>query len=239
MSRHTKRVSLQHSLLILPGFLIVLSVVFFPLSQGSIRADLPEVILPLGVSLGIALYSVRLLQTDYDVDRLTCIAMSGWAGVVVATVGIWVLVQQLQRELAVAPLFDEVLTVVSLGSGMGVLLGAHLVYEFRSEDRPDRARVLAETVWIDESPPNPILTATTTQMAGLEGVEPLELEPLSEHVDPDVFTDLQAQDNSRWQILFYTDDYEVRVSGQGTVTIYDIASPDERADIVPPLESQW
>lgn len=238
MNRHRMSRRLQYLLPLLSGLLVFLSVVFFPLSQGSILADLPEVIIPLAVSFGIALYAIRLLQADYDVNRVKHIAMYGWTGAIVASVGIWVLSQQLQRELSVTLLLDEALTLVSVGSGIGVFLGAHVMHERRTENRPDRDRVLAETVWTTEPPPNPILTAITTQIAELEGVEPLEQEPLYEHINSEVFTDLQEQDNSQWQLLFYTDDYEIRVSGQGTVTIYDTDSPDEESEIVLSPEGQ-
>lgn len=231
MNRRVKPARLQHPLPVLAGLLVAFSVAFFPLSRGSIRADLPQVILPLGVSLGIALYSIRLLQADYDVERVRRIAVFGWAGVFIASVGFWLLSQQLLRESPVALLFDEALTVLSVGSGIGVVVGAHAVHEYHSESPPDRARVLTETVWTSEPGPNPVLTAVTTQMAELEGVDPRELEPLYEHINPDVFAELQAQGDSQWQLLFYTDDYEIRVSGQGTVTIYDTSPPDERVDV--------
>jgi len=219
-----------------------LSVAFIPLSQGSILADLPEVVIPLGISLGIALYSIWLLEVDYDVDQVKRITMYGWTGAIVASVGFFMLSQQLLRALPVTLLFDEALTVLSVGSGIGVVLGAHAVQESRSgdeyhsghehqsENHSDRDRVLAETIWINEPQPNPILIAVTTQMAELKGVDPLELDPLYEHINPDVFTELQAQNDSQWQLLFYTVDYEIRVSGQGTVTIYDTGHLYEEAD---------
>jgi hypothetical protein len=214
-------------------------VAFFPLSGGSVFTDLPEVIVPLGISLGIALYSVRLLQSDYDVDRIKRIAVYGWTGALVAAVGLWGLSQELHRQLSVTPLLDEALTFLSVGSGAGVLLGAHIVDESRSVNQPDRDRVLAEAVWTNEAQPNPILVAVTAQIAELEGVHPLELPPLYEHIDPDTFVRLQAQDGSEWQLLFYTDDYEIRVSGQGTVTIYDAVSTTEPVDRTCEPRGQW
>lgn len=229
MTPRATPIRLQHPLPLLAGLLLVLSLAFFPLSQGSILADLPEVVLPLGVSLGIALYSIRLLQAEYDVDRVKRIAITGWAGAIVASAGIWVLSQQLQRELSITLLFDETLTVASIGSGIGIVLGAHVLHEHQSGERPDRDRVLAEAVWTTESPPNPILTTIATQIAELEGVDLFELEPLYEHINPDVFTELREKEDSQWQLLFYTNEYEIRVSGQGTVTIYDTTHSVEAA----------
>ncbi|RBI58764.1 hypothetical protein DMJ13_25860 [halophilic archaeon] len=241
MNHRATSAYLRHPLPLLSGLLVFLSLVFFPLSQGSLLTDLPEVILPLAVSLGIALYAIRLLQAEYDVDRVKRIAMYGWTGAIVGSVGVWVLTQQLHRELSIGLLLDEALMVVSVGSGIGVLLGAHVMRERHSVDRSDRDRVLAESVWTTQPPPNPILTAITTQLGELDGVDPLELDPLCEHINPEVFTSLQEQDDSQWQLLFYTDDYEIRVSGQGTVTIYNTASSEEEeeSDIVISLEDQW
>ena len=227
MNHRAKSTRLRHPLPVLPGVLVVLSLAFFPLSQGPALADLPAVALPLGISLGIALYSVRLRRADYDADQVRHIAMAGWTGAIVASVGIWVLSRRLRFAVSGTPLLDDALTVTSIGSGIGIVLGAHVVHEHRSEDDPDRERVLSETVWTNEPRPNPVLTAVTTQVAELEGVEPLELDPLYEHIDPDLFTELRAQEGSQWQLLFYADDYEIRVNSQGTLTIYDTDSPDD------------
>lgn len=230
MNARQRAIRLRHPLPFLSVLLVVLSLLFFPLSRGSIIADIPEVVVPLGVSLAIALYSVWLLQTEYDVDRIKQIAVYGWVGAIVASVGIWVLSQQLQPDLSITLLLDEALTTVSVGTGTAVVLGARTIHGYRSEDRSDRDHVVAETVWTTEPRPNPILTAVTTQIAELEGVDPLELDPLYDHIDPDVFAGLRTKDGSQWQLRFYTDDYEIRVSGQGTVTLYDI--PDGEADTV-------
>ncbi|MFC4448422.1 HalOD1 output domain-containing protein [Halorussus aquaticus] len=165
--------------------------------------------------------------------------MYGWTGAIVASVGIWLLSQQLLRELAVTLLFDEALTVVSVGSGIGIFLGTHVVHDRRPIDQTDRDRVVAETVWTDEPGPNPILTAVTSQIAELEGVDALELEPLHRRVDPDAFTELQTQGDSPWQLLFYTDNYEIRVSSQGTVTIYDTNRPRQRDESTVSRNPQW
>lgn len=235
----------RHPLPLLSVLLIILSLLFFPLSRGSMLTDVPEVMFPLAVALGIALYSVRLLRAEYDADRIDRIAAHGWTGAITTALCIWLLSQQLRPDLAFSLLLDEALTVLSLGSGIAVFFGANVVHDQRSENpaprsesRTDRDRVLAETVWTNDSLPDPILTAVTTQLAELEGVDPLELEPLYEHVDPGVFSELKAQDDSHWQLLFYTDEYEVRVSSQGTVTIYEKISPNDGSE-TGLSESEW
>lgn len=245
MYRRPGSLRLRYPLPLLSALLVVLSLLFFPLSRGSMLADVPEVVFPLAVALGIALYSVRLLRTEYDADRIDRIAAYGWTGALITALCIWWLSQQLRPDLAFSVLFDEALTVLSLGSGIAVFFGANVVHEPRSENRAprsesrtDRERVLAETVWTSDSLPDPILTAITTQLADLEGVDPLELEPLYEHVDPGVFSELRGQDDSHWQLLFYTDEYEVRVSSQGTVTIYEKFSPNDGSE-TGLSESEW
>jgi hypothetical protein len=239
MNHLANSINFQYSLPVLSGLIAVLSLAFFPLSQGSALADLPEIIVPLGVSAGLALYSVRLLEHDYDVDQIKRIAIYGWIGAFAGSVGIVILSQELQRQLVTALLLDEALTIVSLGSAAGVVLGTRAIHDHGSVDRSDRDRVVAETVWTTEPAPTPILGAVTTQLAELEGVDPLELDPLYEDIDPDVFAQLRTHDDSQWQILFYTDDYEIRVSGQGTVTVYDIDSPAEKTPQISAPRGEW
>jgi hypothetical protein len=69
------------------------------------------------------------------------------------------------------------------------------------------------------------VAAIVEALAELEGVDPLELEPLNNYINPDVFTQLQMNEDSQWQLLFYADTYEVRVSSLGTVTVYELNSP--------------
>ena len=224
----------QHLLPLLSGFLLLLCVAYLPLSSGSVIADLPEISIPVGITVILAVYTHQLLQGTYEVDQIKRIAIYGWVSAVVAGFGAWWLLKHLQQQLSTTILFDEALTVVSIGSGLGVFLGARTVNEYRSHHHErrfaasvDRDRLLAETVWTTESDPNPILLTVTTQIAEIKGVEPLELDPLYEHIDPDVFTEVRMWNNLQWQVLFYTDEYEVRVSSYGTVTIYEADNPAE------------
>lgn len=230
---------LDHPLLVLSGLLILLSVVFFPLSQRPIHTELLEVSIPIAISLGIALYTVRVLRIECESERMERITLLAWVGALIALISILVILQQLREGTAISHLFDEVLTVVSIGSGVGACLGAIVSTEQVAADRTGQDHLLTETLWTNESPPNPILTTITTEIAELEGVEPVELDPLYEHVNPAVFTELQERDGSQWQLFACTDDYEIRVSSHGTVTIYSNESCEEEPGSVHLLDEKW
>jgi hypothetical protein len=209
-------------------------------------------VLPIGFTCVLAVYSLQLLQRELKVVRIKQVAMYGWAGAMIASFSTWWLIQHLHWQLPVTALFDEVLTAVSIGSGLGVVLGAYMIrqnnpgaepegphlytqYSENSPDfTPDRNRLLAETVWTNEPEPSPILSAITTQIAEIEGVDALELNPIYQHVKPGVFADLRSRDDSQWQLLFYTAEYEIRVSSHGTVTIYAADRPAEDTTIFEP-----
>lgn len=220
----------------LNALLLLLCVAYFPLSRGSILADIPEIVIPIGVSLGLAVYSIQKPYGSAEIERMKQIAMYGWGGAIVAFAGSWWFVRQLQRELAIMLLLDDALTVLSIGSGFGVFAGALVLQTHSPTDDTDRDRLLAETVWTNDEQPNSILTTIATEIAELDGVGPLELEPLYNHIDPEVFSELRTQEDSHWQLLFYRDAYEIRVSSQGTVTIYGTDEPDEEYSLtVPPI----
>lgn len=213
----------------LAGLLALLSVAYFPLSRGSILSDVPEIAIPLGISIGIAGCSAWLLRKEHQAERIKWMAVFGWAGATVTSFGVWWFVQELQRELALAALFDETLTVVSIGSSIGLVIGGTVAQNRHSSGEivsnqhlvePDRGRLLAETMWTSEPEPNPILTAIARQLAAIEGDYPVELGPLCEKIGPEPLAELQAVENTQWQLLFYVDEYEIRVSSYGSVTVY-------------------
>jgi len=229
---------LRHPLAALAAVMVCASLVFFPLSDGSVSADAAQVLVPLAVSVGIALYAGRVLWTESDCERVERIARYGWTGALVASVGVWILVLNAGGSAVMSLLLDDALTVITVSSGLGLLVGSQVMHDRsaepaddRADEAPARERVLAETVWTAESGPTPVLTAVVTQLAELEDTDQLELDPLYEHVDPDVFELLRRQGDSQWQLRFYVDDYEVRVSGQGTVTVYDAAESTGGVDI--------
>ena len=211
----------------LAGLVLLASVVYFPFSAGPVVDDLVEILVPLAVGVVLAVYTVRSRRGEYEADDAERIATYGWAGVGVGFVSAGWFIHQLYEELSVAPLVDEALTVVSVGCGIGVFAGSHLGHERESDSERDRGRLLAETAWTNEPGPNPILPTVVTQLAELEDCDPFELEPMYAHVDPNVFADLQGRSEAPWQLRFYRDGYEIRVSSQGTVTIYDAAERDE------------
>lgn len=229
----------KYSLPVLTGVLFLLSAVYLPLSHGSVLTDVLEIAVPVGIACVLAAYSLWLLRGTYETDQVKRMAVYGWVGAAVASFGSWWFLQHLRRELAVAALFDEALTVVSLGSSIGVFVGT---YAIRTQDatrhergyggRAERDRLLAETVWTNEPAPDPILSAITKQIAEIEGVDPLELDPMYEYVNPDLFDQLTDHDDSQWQLRLFRDEYEIRVSSHGTVTIYDAGDRSERRGTV-------
>ena len=147
MTRRQTRFSHRHHLPLLSGLFFLSCLVFLPLSRGSLRSDLPEIAVPIGVSVGIAASSIRLASGGYDLERAGRIAKWGWGGAGVTSVGVWLFVLQFQRELAVAALLDEALTAVSVGSVVGALIGVQITRGEVVEDRIGRGRLLAETIW--------------------------------------------------------------------------------------------
>ena len=240
-----------HGLYLLISIALITSVVYFPLDPGSILADVHEILVPLGISVGLVLFTVWLRQGHFDSEEIEKITRYGWIGALVsASIGGWGAVLHLSHGLPFGSVDNEVLTVWSLGVGGGIVLGAHVVRQQRRfpldrnpilEETPpfDRSRVLEETTWIDRPGPEPIQNAIVDVLAELQGVDPLEMDALYDreadsleadtlydHVNPDVFEELRAQEDSQWQVIFYVDDYEIRVSSQGTVSVYDTVPPN-------------
>jgi hypothetical protein len=114
------------------------------------------------------------------------------------------------------------LTVLSVGIAAGVLVGQSPITTQHTARPPDRTRVIAETSWANRSGDAPIVDAIIEGLAEAEEFDPLELNPLYDQLDPDILAHLRSQNGSQWQLLFYVDECEVRVSSHGTVTIYRI-----------------
>lgn len=205
------------------------------------RTEIPEVIIPLGIALGLGLYTVSLQRRNCTSERLERMAKHAWAGALVSALigGSWMGLH-LYYGLPIDVLPDKILTLLSVGIVTGVLTGrsagSDLQIESYHQTTPPapRLRVLAETTWTDRSGPTPILTAIVELLMELEEVDPLDLDALYEHVDPEIFATLRAQDGSPWQFLVFTDAYEIRICSYGTVTIYAI---EPRDDPSPPASS--
>ena len=207
------------------GVLIGGILVVFNVSPDPIQTNISNIMLPLAVLLGLILLLLQNKQLKQFSLNLDKIANMGWTGAFVSgIIGAWWFASTIAQGSSIIPVCDEVLTVVSLGIGAGVIFGGFpMILHFRTpEEETDQRPVLAESTWTQRSEPDPILAEVVEQIADLEGVDPVELEPLMTYIDPDVFSQLQADGKSTWQVLFHTDKYEVRVNSQGTVTIYDI-----------------
>lgn len=219
-----------------PGFSSLLSVLvagvllYFVLSPGTFIADAPEIAVPLGV-LSAFVVVVYLLRSRGIGERLeTRVCQFGLLGAFVGSiVGSWSVIHQLSHGLPIVPVYHEVLTALDVGILAGVLVGFSTGTIERGPPRrgDERERVLAESTWTNRPDPNPILGEIVEQTAGLEGTSPLQLEPLSAHIDPDVFSEIRDSAGAPWQVLFHTDKYEIRVSSHGTVTVYDVHGTDD------------
>jgi hypothetical protein len=207
------------------GVLIGGILVFLHVSPLPILTSVSRIVLPLGVLLGLVLILVQSRYVTRIDLNLELIAKNGWMGVFVSGfVGAWLVAQTVARGASIIPVCDEVLTVISLGMGAGVIIGGFpaIVNLGTPDPETNQRPVLAESTWTHRSGPDPILVEVVEQIADLDGVEPCELEPLGAYIDPDVFSRLQARGGSTWQVLFHTDRYEVRVNSHGTVSVYDV-----------------
>lgn len=222
MKRLPRSTRWEYGLPILVGLILVPTLGYIPLDSGPIRADVLEILVPLAISIGLLVFAVKVGCDRYDAERTERIVKYGWGGALAsATVGGWWVALHLARDVPIGAVSDQVLTVLSFGVAAGVIAGTSRGRHRCGERRPERKRVLAETTWTNRSDANPILGAIADLLADLEGVEPTELEPLYDHIDPTVFEQLRATEESRWRLLFHTERYEVGVSSRGTVTVYD------------------
>jgi len=211
----------------------IAALAYVPFSPGPLLMDALAVLVPLGVSLGLGLFTLRAQRGELHADETHLVVVYGWAGTFVsATIsGLMIALHHL-NDVPLGGVVDQLLIVVSVGLGGGVVVG-YAVLQNRGGEVPqrragrpspstdrDREDVLLETTWTTHTGPKPILTATVEALAAHEDVDPLELPPLSNAINPAVFAALRETENSRWQLTFYTDEYEVRVSSLGTITVF-------------------
>lgn len=225
----------EKHLLGLSGMIAVACVVFIWQSSDPVTVSIPEVVVPLGVSLGLSVYTHHLKKRDVVSEQAKSMVKYGWVGAVGsgAIGGFW-LVLHVYFGLPIDILPDKILTVASLGIAAGVLVGRSSAFDHQESPAIDRNHVLAETSWVNRSGATPIMAAVIEVMAEGKQVDPLELEPLYTHIDPEVLSELQSQTDSPWQFSFYTDEYEIRVSSHGTVTMYH--HPED--EVAPALTSR-
>ncbi len=225
------------------GFLPVLSLLvlgvlgYFLVSPGSYLADTPEVLLPLAIVVGlsgVALY-VRFYREGQRFDK-RC-AHFGWLGLVAGgAASVWLGLNNLPVS-SVSPIYLEGLTVMSLSTAVGCV-GGYLTSNDQQEPpdhHVDRDALVAETTWAARSGSNPVVMEIVEQLAELQETDPVDIEPLGDYFDGDIFKDLHVKNGSSWQVLFYTSEYEIRVSSHGTVTIYEVQGA--RAETSPAVQT--
>ncbi|WP_232686543.1 HalOD1 output domain-containing protein [Halobacterium zhouii] len=216
----------EHTLPVLTTGLAVASLAYLPFSYAPGLSDVPSIIVPFVLSLVVGAFTFQLRERGYETTQIEQIGRFGWLGVVIASVvGGWWALSSVRRGASFVSVSDQLLTVLSVGLGAGVLLGSSTARQERVRPYEGHDRVLAEGTWTNYSGPNPVLVAVVEQLSELEGSDPMDVDtPLHDYIDPDVLEKLTARNDSQWQLRFYTDGYQIRVSGQGTVTVYDADS---------------
>lgn len=212
--------------IVLVGLVAVAAVAYTAYTPAPLLEDAPEITVPIGIAVALLLFTVQLRSQGYGSQRARRAVRYGWTGALIAvTISGWWIALRVYEGLAVTGLGEEMLTVWSVGIGAGVFVGSSVTRRYaptlETNHGVDRDRVLAETVWVNRSESNPILVTVVEQLADLEGVRPTELEPIWNHVDPEVFTALREHDGSEWQFFFHTETYRIGVNSHGTVTVYD------------------
>lgn len=68
-----------------------------------------------------------------------------------------------------------------------------------------------------------IIETVVGRIAAQSGAEPLELEPLASVIDPALVVGFVTADavSSESELRFHYDEYEVRIAGDGAVTVED------------------
>lgn len=233
-------------LLFFSVLLVLACLAYIPYTPQPIVPDIPAVTIPLAVSLGLVVFTFRVRPTADERGQAEQIVGYAWIGLLAsAGIGGWWLAIHLYTGAPVGGVLDEVLTVVSVGIGSGVVVGNLQNQQHDAareqgvamraqwgEHPANRERVLEETSWTGRRSDTPIFEEVVETLADLEGADPVELRPLYGHVNPEAFAELREQEDSHWQLTFYTERYEIRVSSMGTVTVYDAAHPmhDHAAD---------
>lgn len=204
------------------GMLAVACLCYVLVDRGSLLTDACEVAVPATVSLVGVVFGVRLRRAGCDYRRIRRMVAWSWLGLAAsALAGGWLVAVDLTLGLPVVGIGDHLLTLLSFGSGAGLVVGRHR--GAGGDARRGRAgtRVLAETTWVWNGDEESITVAVAETLAEVEGVDPTELDfALYEYVDPDVFDRLGNRETP-WQLSFRVDGREVSVSSYGTVTVFD------------------
>lgn len=215
------------------SLIAVASLVFIWQNPEPLAISIPEVSIPLAVALGLGIYTLRLRQRGLLSEKAQLMVKYSWIGAILASIigGFW-LALHFYSGLPIDVLPDKILTIASIGIAAGSLCG-HSKYDMASETQAaDRKTVLLQTSWTNRSDEAPVVAAVLEGVAEVEAIDPLELEPLSEYIDPDNLSGLRSQDNSKWQLTFHAYGYEIGVGSHGTVTIYQSALSDDPFDSI-------
>ena len=210
------------------------------ISPRSILAEIPEITFPLGLLLGFLFFASLLRVHNGSEHYKKRVGQFGWAGALIGgSIGGWLAIHQLALGIPFAQFYHEALTALDIGIAGGALIGVFVAatYHDGSQWDADRGRVLAESTWTTRPEPDPILVELVEQIAELEGIDPLEMEPLATQLNPEVFEAIRDGNQGQWQARFYTDKYEIRVNSQGTVTVYDAQRPDEERVSAPAVRA--
>lgn len=211
----------ENHLLALSGLVALISLICIPYTPGPRFVNLPEVIIPLGLSLALSVYTVWLQRRNRNPTQFKRMVKYGWAGALgSAGIGSSWLALHLHYGLPIDVLPDKILTILSVGTVAGVIIGRRTRTD-QPADRPiDRVRVVSETSWTNREGSAPIFEAVIDALVELDGVDPLAREPIFDDIDPEIFHRLRTQEDSRWQLSFCTGGYEIRVNSHGAVTVY-------------------
>lgn len=63
------------------------------------------------------------------------------------------------------------------------------------------------------------VTRVVTAVANADGVDTTDLDPLSEHIDPDVLTKLYNQETGVWDFTFQYSDHQVTVTHDARIIV--------------------
>jgi hypothetical protein len=177
--------------------------------------------LPFGVAIALGIYTAWLKRQPSTHAQPQGIVKYGWAGALLSgAIGIVELLIYMSAGLSVSAFPDKILTFVSIGVITGIVAG-QAITSFRLDNQvAEREQMVFETSWTQQSGPTPIVMSIIEAITAVEEKEHTAIDPLYDHIDTDVFTTLRSHDGSPWQFTLYTDDYEIRVSSHGTVTVY-------------------
>jgi hypothetical protein len=154
-----------------------------------------------------------------------------WKGAVVGgIIGAGLATHDLVQGVAIISILEETTIALEIGIVAGALAGiASSTTQSDFAQRDDEpGRLLAESTWTNWPEPNPIVSEIVTQIAELEGKDPMELDSLATYINPDVFEKLRTQSDSTWHVSFQTDKYDIHINSYGTVWVYDNQLRDER-----------